>query len=418
MGLFSNLFSRRKENRSCPIPPDNPCYSAGLSNSLPHHYASDGLSLSPLFAAVNIISSSCGTLPWKFYDANGEELRKSHYLYHLFDNMTVSKFLSVKNAIRDVLINGNGFLYIVRNEENGKPMSLRYLPFTSVSMYRNDMLARVYYRCLYIKSSYILPEDMIHFKMHSLDGLIGIGVPFFASDTIETANYTEEAFSKYMSSGGQVNGILTPVSSAQLVNGIAVPTTSDQIAKIRTAWDDARRNNGTSTVILPADMKFQQMSTNARDAALIDSRLYNLTEICRFFNISPVLLGDLSHNQYGTLAEAQREFVQHTLQPFIVMMEEELNKKLIMPSKVGSEVIDLDEVAIMAIDKNKQAEYLVNLTTKGIMTANEARKDINLPVVDGADDLIIPFTSIEDNTVNKKKEDNNKNTNDNKDAEE
>ena len=103
------------------------------------------------------------------------------------------------------------------------------------------------------------------------------------------------------------------------------------LKSLRQSWDEARsQSNGTGTIFVPQDLKYTPLSSNAKDSALIESRLYNVQEIGRWLQISPFLLGDLSHNAYGSLSESQMAFLLYTLNPYIVALEEELNKKLIM----------------------------------------------------------------------------------------
>lgn len=396
MGIFS---FRRKEKRllnvqDLPQSTKEESCGAALNNNIFTNFTPAGTNLAPVFAAVSIISNSVGVIPWKALNDDRELLKQTHYLNHLFDNSPVNRFLSVKNVIRDVLMKGNGFLYIDRDYESGKPKSLIYLPVSQVTIYKGSDNLTLYYSSSLIKKNYIPTYDMLHFKINSIDGLIGVGIPVFAHNTFETADYTEKAVSDYMASGGNVRGILTPNNSVTT----GVPNQKKQIEEIRRNWDEAR-GKGTSTVILPADLKFTQLSTNAKDSALIDTRLYNLQDIARYFNISPVLLGDLSHNSYGTLEQSQLEFLQHSLQPFIVMVEEEVNKKLIMPSKRGLEYIDLDENAILATDKDKQSNYVTSLIKNGVMSINEGRKLFGLAPVEGGDKLVIPFTDVNQNTV-------------------
>ena len=169
---------------------------------------------------------------------------------------------------------------------------------------------------------------------------------------------------------------------------------------LRQSWDEARsQSNGTGTIFIPADLKFQQLSSSAKDSALVESRLYNITEIARWLNISPVLLGNLEHTQYGSMTDAQRDLILHTLAPYVSMIEEQCNKKLIMPSRHCKEYVDLDENSIMAIDKASEASYYNTLVSGGIMSVNEARHKLGLPNVDGGDNLIIPYTNISDNTI-------------------
>jgi hypothetical protein len=45
---------------------------------------------------------------------------------------------------------------------------------------------------------------------------------------------------------------------------------------------------------------------------------------------------------------------------------------------------------------------LSTLVGKGIITINEARHQLGLNPMDGGDELIIPFTNIDDNKINNK----------------
>ena len=291
-------------------------------------------------------------------------------------------------------------MYIERNYETGKPESLYYLPADTVSvMYTSDR-RNLYYFCNLLSNRHIPSYNILHFRMFSEDGLVGKGIPVFAHNTIETAEYTEQNVKRIMADGGTITGILTPNNSATP----GVPTLKKQVDEIRRNWEEARSNHSSSTIILPADLKFTQLSATAKETALVDIRNYNLLDIARYFNISPILLGDLSHNSYGTIEDSQLEFLYHTLQPYIIMMEEEINNKLIMPSKKGLEFVDMDETQLISPDKDKQSNYLTKLVEKGIMSRNEARKILDLPPVEGGDDLVVPYTNIKDNTIGNNEE--------------
>ena len=49
-------------------------------------------------------------------------------------------------------------------------------------------------------------------------------------------------------------------------------------------------------------------------------------------------------------------------------------------------------------DKNSTAQYLKTLVDSGIISRNEARKQLGYNEIKGCDDLIVPFTNIKDNT--------------------
>jgi hypothetical protein len=56
-------------------------------------------------------------------------------------------------------------------------------------------------------------------------------------------------------------------------------------------------------------------------------------------------------------------------------------------------------------DMKTTSEYLTTLTSGGIITINEARGQLGLSPVEGGDEIIMPYTKIEDNKINKTDED-------------
>lgn len=156
--------------------------------------------------------------------------------------------------------------------------------------------------------------------------------------------------------------------------------------------------------ILEAGMSYQAISGNSKDSQLLETRLFNIQDIARFFCINPVLLGDLSHSSYSTIEASLLEFVTHTLYPYITLMENELTRKLIKPSEKNL-YVDLDDNFILKSDKTSQANYLNTLVAGGIMTRNEAREQLGLNPMEGGDELVIPYTNLEQNTIGTKKED-------------
>jgi HK97 family phage portal protein len=110
------------------------------------------------------------------------------------------------------------------------------------------------------------------------------------------------------------------------------------------------------------------------------------------------MLGDLTHSSYSTLEMVMQQFVTVTLQPIIVLIEEEFNRKLI--SKYESVRIGLDETLLIKYDTNTESNYFKGLVQSGIITINEARRKMGYSEIEGADKLILPYTDVAQNTIN------------------
>lgn len=389
MSIFKKLFKIEKRDGAS-SEEFTSLTGVGLSFLTNKESKIDSISLSAVFAAIEIISNSIAEIPIdvKTMKENKETVVTDHPLYAMFNAGIQTKFMLMKMLIVDMLIEGNGFAYIER-DNNGKPVSLIYCPRKSVTINYNENTRKLYYQCPKIQKGYIEPINMIHLVKNTEDGIKGRGILSYAHCTLELAKSTEEAAHGYFEGKCHVAGILS--TDVQRL-------TQQQRNDIRTAWSEAHGKNGSGMAVLEAGMKYEPVSSNSKDAQLLETRLFNLQDIARFFNISPVLLGDLTHSSYSTIEASLLEFVTHTLYPYITLIENEFTRKLILPSE-KSLYIDLDDDYIIKSDKSSQAEYLTKLTSNGIITINEARKHLGLNPIEGGDSLHIPYTNIGQNTI-------------------
>lgn len=364
----------------------------GLINKLLNVNGYGALAQSPFFAAINLISNAVASMSWKTkaYEEN-VEVPKDFYASRLFDDTVLSQFMTVKNMIKDVLINGNGFAYIHRDKQ-GNPTSLEYLTPKEVSIIYKPHRSLLY-NVTTLTSRLVEPINIIHISLHNENGVDGKSLINYASNTVKLAGASEKAAKTFFDSGMQVKGILS-TDTARL--------TKDQRNAIRQAWQESQLGTGTGLAVLENGMRYQSISSNSKDAELLETRLYNVQEVARWFNISPTLLGDLSKNGYSTLEQAQLQFLVNTLTPYVIMLEQELNRKLINYRDRNKYYIDINEADIVKQDKQSQVNYLGSLVDKGIITRNEARKELGFQPIEGGDELIVAFTDISQNIIGDK----------------
>lgn len=343
-------------------------------------------SLSAFYGALELISNSIAQLP--ILVKRKDELDEQHPINILFKDMLISKYMFIKMMINDVILHGNAYAYIERAKD-GTPTNLIYCEHGSVTLNYNQKNQDLYYQIPFIKKGKIEPINVIHLYKDSNNGIEGRGLITYANQVIKLAQATDKAASKYYSSGCALQGALTIKGARKGAKEQA-----------RQAFANTHGDKGSGLVILDDDMSYQPISSNANESQMLEARTFNVQEIARFFNINPILLGDKSGASYNSIELANIEFVTHTLQPYIIMIEDEFNRKLVKPSEQGIIKIDLDENSLMKGDMKTTSEYLVKLTQGGIMTINEARKQLGLIGVEGGDEVIMPYTKVEDNKIN------------------
>lgn len=402
MSKLFDFFKPKKVEETRNLEYINPAmYGCGIAQSI---FTSNipATSLSAIYAAVELISNSVAELPIyvKYKTENsGSDIVESHAVINALNTSQLTKFMLIKQMVSDMLLYGNGYAYIERADD-GSPLHLIYCIPGSVTPVYNEKTRQLYYLCPLITTKKVEPVNIIHLFKNTINGYEGKGVLQYAAQTIKLANYTEKAASSFFASGCNVGGILT-TDTPRL--------TEQQREAIKSAWQQSHGgDNPNGIAVLEAGMKYQPVAVNGKDAQLLETRLFNLQEIARFFNINPTLLGDLTKSSYNTLEAANMEFLTHTLMPIITLIQDEFKRKLLKPSE-WQLYIDIDESYIIKPDKVSLANYLSTLTTHGIISVNEARQQLGYNPIENGDRHLIPFTNLEQNTI----ESSNKNIPDN-----
>jgi HK97 family phage portal protein len=116
--------------------------------------------------------------------------------------------------------------------------------------------------------------------------------------------------------------------------------------------------------------------------------LFNVSDIARFLNIPPAMLLDNNRNT----ADLNLQFLTQCLAPWIALIEDELNRKLITEDDL---YFDMDEKSLLRTDLKSTAEYYDTLVSGGILTIKEVRDLLGFETLEGTDKLIIPYTDID-----------------------
>lgn len=353
------------------------------------------MNISAVYRAVEIISDSIAILPVNVKRKTGnncKEVYDNHPVQLLFANDLgdfITRYQLIKLLLQSVLLKGNGFAYIQRS--HGIPTAIKYLEPTDVTIHYNKERRELYYLATKITNKKIEPCDMIHLVKNSYDGVNGVSVLSYANRSISIAQSAENGALSFYSNGCNLAGILT-------VQG---QLTEKQKQDIRSSWGQAYGNGGQGLAVLQGNMEYKPVQLSASDSQMLETRNYNVSDIARFFGINPVLLGDLSHSSYSTIEATQQQFLLHTLQPYITMIEQEFTRKLLMPSERDKGMsINLDETAMLRTDKTAMASYYSTMLSTGVMCVNEVRKELGLGEIENGDKHIIAYTKIEDNTIN------------------
>lgn len=342
--------------------------------------------LSTVYRCVDLISDSVAVLPLKTYGLDKDGFKrefKEHPAYSLLDlepNEDMTRFVFFKTLMASVLLTGNGYAYIERDYKLNV-LQLIYLPTSHVSIVwitDNSGIMRKRYQVTGFKEL-VEPRDMIHVLNFSYDGIIGVSTLTHARQTLGIATSSEEHAAGFFKNGG-MSGVLT------VEGGRLDKSQKDQIYE---TWEERITNHPNGIAVLEANMKYQPITINPKDAQLLESRQFNVVDICRFFSVSPVKAFDLSKSSYSTVEATQLQYLTDTALAVITKIEQEINRKVFLPSERGHVISEFDTSAILRTDKGAQAAYWKDLSVIGAATPNEVRRENNLPRIENGDKAFV-----------------------------
>jgi HK97 family phage portal protein len=85
--------------------------------------------------------------------------------------------------------------------------------------------------------------------------------------------------------------------------------------------------------ILEDGTKYVQDGLSAVDQQMLESRLFDIHEICRWFLMSPHLVGDLSRATFSNIEQLALEFVKVTMGPWFNRWEKDLWRCVLTPDE-------------------------------------------------------------------------------------
>lgn len=360
-------------------------WSSGWSYS-----SESNMRLSTVYRCVDVISDSVAQLPIDIYKLDAEGYKNkfvTHSAYTLLNsepNEDMTRFTFMKTLVSSVLIKGNGYAYIER-DDRGNALSMMFIPSDFVNVvYIQDETGMQRKRYQVIGFRYLVePRDMVHILNFSYDGIHGISTLKHAADTLRLSSDSEAHARGFFSGGGSMAGVLTMIEG-RLKEG--------QKKDILDAWKktfDVSTGTPNGIAVVDGNMRYQPISINPAEAQLLETRQFNVVDICRFFSVSPVKAFDLSKSSYSTVEATQLSFLTDTLAPMLEKIELELKRKIFLPSEKNHIEVKFDTAELLRADMTALAQYTNTLFQCGGLTINEVRKKNNLPPVKGGDTTFV-----------------------------
>lgn len=388
MGFFSFGKQSAPEERALSLSTES-AFASGETN-YEESTPLSALNLPSVYAAMYVISSSLAQLPLHVLRKNGDVVEKADdhpaaMLLKLEPNMWQTSYKWRETEQFRTLGWGNSYTEIVRSR--GRVVEFRTLkPWNTVLMYRMVGTRKRYYYSSYDDDGtpiVVQPEDMIHIKDVGYDEKTGTSRISQHADALGWALSMQEYGKSFFGSNGRPTGAVSPKNELN----------AESWERFKKMWNNAAsamKSNSNRTLLLPAELSYQNFTIPPEDMQFLDSRKLSRAEIASIFNVPPHMIGDLEKATFSNISEQALQFVKYTMMPWVVSWEQEINRKLFsLQERAQGYYVKFDLAGLLRGAPKDRAEFYDKMIQSGVYSRQEVRAFEDMNPIEGLDEMVI-----------------------------
>ena len=377
MGLLSRLLDQGDDDiRTSPelegflqVYGSNDTY-AGISIT-----PEQALRVSTVHACVKILAETIALLPLLLYRRlpdGGRERATDHPLFDILHNRPnpwQTSFEWREQMQAHLALRGNAYAFV--NRVRGRVIEILPLNPSRIRVTQDKVFSIKYHipdRDGQDKE--IRPQDMLHLRGLSMDGLVGLSPIAQAREAIGLATATERFGAQLFRNGAKMSGILSHPTHFK---------DDESSERIRKSWDESTSSeNAHKTAVLEDGVTWERVSMAPDDAQFILTREHQIPEIARYYRIPLHKLQFLKAATYRNIEHQSIDFVNDAIVPWVTRWEQRLSTQLLSKEERADFFIAFLVDGLLKGDIKSRNEALEIERRNGIISANEWRKLVDM----------------------------------------
>ncbi len=347
----------------------------------------NAMRVSAVYGCIRILREAIGHLPFCVFERTGEDSREKatdNYLWkvlHNRPNRWQTPMSWKEMGVSHLMLRGN-FYNLIRGY--GEDTELWPMDPDRMTIKQTDRGDLIYtYRNKQGESIEYQQEDIYHVMGQSLNGITGVGPIEYARNTIGSTIAQETHGASLFK-----NGNLPPFWIYRPPERRWTDTAQKHFRKGWRRMHGGSENAGNPP-IMSDGMELRELNINNRDSQWLESRGLSAEEICRFFGISPHMIGVKSSAPKGDTEQKAVEFLMYTLTPLAARFEQAADKSLVLDPDKYYTKFNLN--ALRRGDTLSRHEAHNIAVQGGWKTINEVRELEDLNPIDGGDEALRPL---------------------------
>jgi HK97 family phage portal protein len=375
--------------------------SANQSNSGIDVDENESLKITTVYACVKVIAETIASLPLCLMkeETNGDNSRaKQHPLYSVLygiPNDEMTSFTFREMLMTNLLLWGNAYA-LIKRDRYGHVVSLYPLKSKNMTVERDSVTRNIKYTYSNgVRTKVYTPRQILHIPAFTFDGVLGVSPITYAREAMGLALATEEFGARFFGNGARPGGVLEH------------PGTVKDPAKLRDSWNQVYQGtkNSHKVAVLEEGMKYHEIGMSPEDSQFLQTRQFQIAEICRIFRVPPHMIGDLSRSTFSNIEHQSIDFITHTIRPWLVRWEQAISRSLLNSEERSIYYARFNVNGLMRGDFTSRMSGYAIARQNGWMSANEIRQleDMNkIPAEEGGDLYLLNGNMITANTAQQK----------------
>lgn len=348
-----------------------------------------------VYACVNVLSESIGSLPLSVYKTETKNKKSfktkdsNHSLYALLHdepNTDMTSFSFFQLAMANLLLRGNFYAQIVRSNANN---IIGFYPLeadkTQVVRTESGKIGYLYTHNTYGKVA-LDASEVLHFIGMSLDGIIGLSPIAYNRHTIGASIAMETFGSTLFKNGATPSGV---------VSGSGVKSMSDTaFERFKQSFKENHEGmmNAGKPLILEDGFTFTPITISNKDGQYLESRKFTKAEIASIFRVPLHMINEMDKATFSNIEHQSIQFVVDAVRPWAIRIEQEIKRKCFIATEKKDYYVKFNMGALLRGDTQSRYTAYESAITKGCwMSRNEARELEDLNPIDGLDEMIVPL---------------------------
>ena len=332
---------------------------------------SSSLTIPTVYACVQLISDSIGSLPFHSY-RRGELVEPTPRLLEQPDP-TATRIDTLSSIVTSLLLAGNAYCLLGDRDSLGYPQTAIPLNPDVVSV-RTTQTGAIEYR---VNGVAVPFDDIMHIRGMTLPGATeGLGVVTATRRSLGIAIAGDEMAADFYTTGAVPTGVLQADSEL----------TREEASDLKSAFVAAHGGRQRSPAVLSAGIKYQALQLSPKDLEFVQARVNSAREVTTMFKVPSHMVNVPSEGGSMTYQNVQQDsinFVRFCLRGWYSRVEQAFTQQL-----PRGQVARLNIDALIRGSRSERFDAHKTALEGGWLTVDEIRDLENVTASVAHDDLL------------------------------